>query len=282
MKAVLLCAGYATRMGALTARFPKSLLPVAGRPILDDLVDQLIATERIDEIVVVANRRDYAHFERWRRDRVDETGERREPDGCEPGAHDVAVPIRLLDDGTRSNEERLGAVGDLAFAIEAAALEGPLVVAAGDNLFRFDLAGYLDAFACEAEEGGASTMVLLSRERDRARLSRSGVAEVAPDGRLLRLWEKPASPPSDDACPPLYLLGAEAIAEVRRFREARPNADAPGHLIAWLAEHSVVRTHRMDGERLDVGDLASYRAAEAWLAERAGRSAATRRAHSIP
>ena len=105
-------------------------------------------------------------------------------------------------------------------------------------------------------------------EPDPARLSRSGVAEVASDGRLLRLWEKPERPPSELCCPPLYLLDAEALDQIDACVAARPEIDAPGHLIAWLAERVLVRTHRMRGNRLDVGDAASYRAADTWLRER--------------
>lgn len=252
-QAILLCAGYATRMGALTARFPKALLPVAGRAILDDLVDQLVGTRRFERLVVVTNHRDHDPFVAWR-------------DARAQSADGVDGPeIRLVDDGTTSNESRLGAIGDLALAIEVTRAKGPLLVAAGDNLFRFDLAAYLED--CARAE---SSMVLLGHEPDPARLRRSGVAEVATDGRLLRLWEKPEHPASELVCPPLYWLAEDALAEIGPCRAARPEADAPGHLIAWLAERVVVRTHRMRGARLDVGDAESYRAAESWLRSHSG------------
>ena len=128
MKAVLLCAGYATRMGDLTASFPKALLPVAGRPILDDLADQLFAMERFDGIVVVTNHRDHAHFEAWAEARR---------------AADDTETIQLIDDGTTTNDGRLGAIGDLVLAVDTFALEGPVVVVAGDNFFRLDWAAWL-------------------------------------------------------------------------------------------------------------------------------------------
>lgn len=243
MKGVLLCAGYATRMGALTANFPKALLPVAGKPILDDLVDGLADTGVFDELIVVTNHRDYDHFVDWRASREGD-----------------APQVRLLDDGTTTNEERLGAIGDLALAVEEIGAAEPLLVAAGDNLFRFDWNAYLEAF-----RSAATSMVLLAHETDSARLSRSGVALVDESGRLLRLFEKPKNPPSEFCCPPVYCLSPAALAEIEPCRVAHPTADAPGHLIAWLAEHLVVRTHLMRGKRLDVGDAASYAAAEEWL-----------------
>lgn len=251
LTAVLLCAGYATRMGELTANFPKTLLPVAGRPILDDLVDQLLATGRVGQLVVVTNHRDHAHFVSWRAARVAAE---------HPDAMRGAPEITLLDDGTMTNADRLGAIGDLAFAIETLALEGPLLVVAGDNLFRFDFEAYLEDF-----ERARTSMVLLGEETDPARLSRSGVAEIDAEGRLLALWEKPVSPPSQYVCPPVYLLSQEALDRIGPCRRADPTADAPGHLIAWLAPRIEVRTHRMRGKRLDVGDVATYERAGEWL-----------------
>ena len=248
MKGVLLCAGYATRMGSLTADFPKALLPVDGRPILDDLVDQLEAVGRLDALVVVTNHRDHARFVAW-------ADARRRPD---------SLPLELIDDGTTTNAGRLGAIGDLALAVRRGGLTGPLVVAAADNFFRFDW-GAWRADLDRANRAGDS-LVLLDHEPDRARLSRSGVAEVDAAGRLVRLHEKPADPPSTFCCPPLYALSAEAVDAIDACRRAAPDADAPGHLIAWLAPRQTIRTHRMQGKRLDVGDAEHYAAASDWLA----------------
>lgn len=250
MNALLLCAGYATRMGELTRDFPKALLPVGGRAILSDLVGQLIRTKRFEQIAIVTNDRDIEHFERWRRDLIAEfAGTKRLP------------KIALVNDGTTTNETRLGAIGDLALALRETGRVGPALVGAGDNLFRFDLEAYLADF-----DRAESSMVLVQEEPDLARRQRSGVAELDADGNLLRLWEKPENPPSLFCCPPLYLLSEEALAEVDPCLAANPGIDAPGNLIAWIAERLPIRTHRMQGMRLDVGNAESYRAAEAWLA----------------
>ena len=245
MKAVLLCAGFATRLHPLTRDVPKPLLDVAGRPILDDLLAQIAATRRIRDVVVVSNGRFAEHFERWR------------AAGPAPG-----LAIEILDDGARSNETRLGAVGDLAFAVREARLQGPLLVAAGDNLFRFPMADLLADF-----DRRRASVVAAHRERDPARLRRTGVAEVDADGRMLRFVEKSADPPSDLACPALYVFDQAALDLLPRFREEAPDADAPGELVAWLAARTPVYVHEMAGARLDVGDLESYRGAEAWLRE---------------
>jgi glucose-1-phosphate thymidylyltransferase len=235
-------------MGKLTRHFPKALLPVAGRPILSDLADQLARTGRFDQLVVVTNHRDHRHFVEWREALLEEPN------------WPSSLAIRLIDDGTMTNSGRLGAIGDLALAVEIAELKGPLLVAAGDNLFRFDLNAYLEDF-----DRATTSMVLVSPEPDVEKRSRSGIAEVDETGRLRRLWEKPKRPPSELCCPPLYVLNAEALAEIESLRATSPEADAPGHLIAWIAERCFVRTHRMRGERLDVGDAESYARAGDWL-----------------
>ena len=250
MKAVLLCAGYATRMGTLTANFPKALLPVLDRPILDYLIDDLASLDRVSELVVVTNHRDHAHFEAWLADRL----------ASETRADRAAPTLRLIDDGTTGNENRLGAIGDLALAVEDLGGEEPLLVAAGDNLFRIDWVAWLRDL-----EAAHSSMVLVAHETDPERLRRSGVAELDEGGRLIRLWEKPADPPSEFCCPPLYWLTPEALAEIEPCRRANPEADAPGHLISWLAERVEIRTHEMRGKRLDVGNAQSYAAAGDWL-----------------
>jgi len=248
MRAILLCAGFATRMRPLTDDFPKPLLPVAGAPILDDLVAQLVATGRFDELVIVSNHRFQPHFARWL-------------PGARANHPDVAID--LVDDGVESNETRLGAVGDLALALRVHPAEGPTLVTAGDNLFRFDLAAFLDD-----HEARPRNLILAYREPDPERRRRCGIAEVDVDGRLRRLWEKPEEPPSDRACPPFYLLERSALARLPEYLAAAPGADAPGHFIAWLCRHDDVYVHDMRGERLDVGDLATYRGADAWLAAR--------------
>ncbi|MFK7896022.1 MAG: sugar phosphate nucleotidyltransferase [Myxococcota bacterium] len=246
MNAILLCAGYATRMGALTENFPKALLPVSGRPILADLVDQLADLGRFERLAIVTNRRDFHHFERWKEERLAVSG--------------APLEIVVIDDGTETNETRLGAIGDLALALRETGFGGPLLVGAGDNLFRFDLEAYLADF-----DQDTTSMVLIQEEPELARRQRSGVAELDEAGRLIRLWEKPEDPPSLFCCPPLYLLNAEALAEVEPCMAAHPGVDAPGNLIAWIAERLPVRTHPMRGERLDVGNAESYHAAQTWL-----------------
>jgi glucose-1-phosphate thymidylyltransferase len=245
--AILLCAGFGTRLHPLTRDVAKPLLPVAGKPIVEYLVEQLAATQQIDDLLLVSNARFATQFGEWR-DRVAPKW---------PG-----LRIEILDDGATANEHRLGAVRDLAFALRERAASGPALVSAGDNLFDYDLSRILDDYAKNPRN-----LVLAYRETDRRRLRRTGVAELGADGRIVRLWEKPAEPASDWACPALYVLEPEALAVVPRFLDEQPDADAPGAWIGWLVERQPIFAHAMRGRRLDIGDLESYQAAGAWIAQ---------------
>ena len=238
MKAILLCAGFATRMYPLTKNRAKPLLPVAGKPILGHLVDQLESTGSFDEILVIANARFHAHFVEW------------------GGAR-----VTILNDGAATDETRLGAIGDLAWALETRALQAPLLVAAGDNLFRDSLEAFVADYHAHPRN-----LILRYRETDREKLERTGVAEIKDDdGRLVRLEEKPRDPTTEWACPALYILEADALDELGTYVEEKPGADALGSFIAWLAPRVPVFTHAMQGSRLDVGDPEGYARAESWL-----------------
>jgi glucose-1-phosphate thymidylyltransferase len=247
VKAVLLCAGFATRLYPLTRDLPKPLLPVAGKPLVEHLVIQMHATGRIDEIVVVTNGRFEPHFAKWIRNL---------------GPRLPGLALTLVGDGAQTNETRLGAVHDLALAIDRHALPAPLLVAGGDNLFRFRLSDFLDDHAARPRN-----LILVHREPDLGRRRRSGVAELGPDGRVARMVEKPEHPAGEHCCPPLYVFEEDALRELSAFTAEHREADAPGTFVAWLAFRRAIFAHQMNGSRLDVGDVETYRRADAWLAE---------------
>lgn len=228
-------------MYPLTRDRAKPLLPVAGKPILGHLVDQLESIGSFDEILVIANARFHAHFVEW------------------GGAR-----VTILNDGATTEETRLGAIGDLAWALEYRGLHEPLLVAAGDNLFKDSL----EAFVADYEVNPRN-LILRYREPDREKLKRTAVAEITDDGdgdgRLVRLEEKPQDPTTEWACPALYILEADALDELGTYIEENPGADALGRFIGWLAPRVRLFTHEMQGSRLDVGDPEGYARAESWL-----------------
>ena len=233
MQCLVLAAGYATRLYPLTENFPKPLLKVGEKTILDHLLDDLDSTGAIDRYVVISNRKYAPHFTEWAKSR--------------------SGSITVLDDGTTSNEGRLGAVRDVAFAIRELSLDDDLLVVAGDNLLDFSLARFLSY----ARGKGASS-VLRYFEPSVDRLKKCGVLEIGEDDRILSMIEKPAEPRSHWCCPPFYYF---TKADARRVEEGIASGcgvDAPGSFIAWLSSVSAVYAMEMPGRRYDIGDLKSY------------------------
>ena len=234
MKCLILAAGYATRLYPLTENFPKPLLEVGDKPILDWLIDDMAATGLIDEYIVISNHK-FAHiFEEW-------------------AAKNNKVTIRVLDDGTTSNDNRLGAVRDIEFAIDQLQLDDDLLVMAGDNLLDFSL----EAFIRYAKEKNA-TCVMRYYEGDEARLHKSGVVEVDADDRILSMEEKPAEPKSHWCAPAFYCYTKEDSRLIKKAIENGCGVDAPGSFISWLSTQTAVYAWEMPGKRYDIGNLASY------------------------
>ena len=253
MKCVLLCAGFATRLRPLTNDFPKPLLDVGGRPLLDDLMDRCVHDVGLDEFVLVSNGRFAAQFETW---------------WAISSSQWPGVRLDVIDDGAQSNETRLGAVRDLQLAIDRAGLEAPLFVAAADNLVRFDLAAFVDDFRARPRN-----LILTYDEPDLEARRRSGVAETDGAGRVTRFVEKSETPPGRLVSPPFYIFCQDALCEIPRLLEAQPDVDAPGGLVSCLAPRIVVEHHPMRGRRHDIGNIESYRTVQALVdAEQAGAS----------
>ena len=234
MKCVILAAGYATRLYPLTENFPKPLLEVQGKPILDRLLEDIRRSGAVDGYAVISNHRFAPQFRSW-------------ADGHEP-------PVTVLDDGTESNETRLGAVRDLQFAIERLGLCDDLLVIAGDNLLDFSLADFI-----RYQRAKQTTCVMRYYEPSMEKLRKCGVAEVDGQDRIIGMEEKPAEPKSHWCTPPFYIYKAEDVPLVKKGIESGCGVDAPGSFIAWLSAQTVVHAYEMPGRRYDIGNLVSYR-----------------------
>lgn len=237
MKCIILAAGYATRLYPLTENFPKPLLKVGEKPILDWLVDDLAENTAIDSFIVISNHRFGQHFEAWKREKQKSlTGE-----------------ITVLDDGTSTNETRLGAVKDIQLAVEKLQLTDDLLVMAGDNVLDFSLAGFVE----EALKKGTSC-VMCHEENELKKQQKTAIITFDETGRITSYEEKPREPKGNMAVPPFYFYRG---CDVKRIREALEDGcgyDAPGSFAAWLSRKTVMHAYRMPGKRYDIGDLASY------------------------
>ncbi len=244
---VILAAGYATRLYPLTENFPKPLLRVGGRTLLDRLLAETDAIPAVTRHVIVTNHRFVHHFEQWQT----QVGYTR--------------PIEVLDDGSVSNGTRLGAVRDLLFAINSLNLQDDLLVAAADNVLDFSLDGFA-AFFAERQ----ASVLMCGYEPSVEALRRTGVAILDDDGRVLRLEEKPQVPSSHWAVPPFYIYACKDLPLICGALDNGCGSDAPGHLARYVAEHAAMYAWKMPGRRYDIGDMAGYRQADALFGRRDG------------
>ena len=233
MKCLILAAGYATRLYPLTENFPKPLLPVSGKPILDWLIEDVERAGVIDEYIVISNHKFADHFEKWKESRPEK--------------------ISVVDDGTTTNEGRLGAVRDIQFAIEQKGIADDVLILAGDNLLDFSLCSFLDY--AKRKDGSA---VLRYYEPDEKKLLKCGVVTVDEGDKILRMTEKSPTPETHWCCPPFYFYKACDIARVGEAISDGCGVDAPGSFVAWLSQKTTVCAMEMPGSRYDIGNLASY------------------------
>ena len=233
MKCLILAAGYATRLYPLTENFPKPLLEVQGKTILDWLIDDIDTLGAVDEYVVISNHKFAHHFDAW--------------------AEKKTQKITVLDDGTTSNETRLGAVKDIQFAIDELKLDSDMLVIAGDNLLDFSLTKFIRY----AKEKGSSA-IMRYYEPEEKRLLKSGVVTVDSDDRIIEMTEKSPNPASHWCTPPFYYYTREDARLVEKGISSGCGTDAPGSYIAWLSRKTKVYAMEMPGARYDIGNLESY------------------------
>lgn len=249
MKCVILAAGYATRLYPLTENFPKPLLPVGGKPILDWLIDDIHTSGMMDEFIVVTNHKFTKRFEAWAQSRI----------GSEADAKDAAVgrqsKLTILDDGTETNETRLGAVKDIALAVEKRNIVDDVLVMAGDNVLTFSLVPFI-TYA----QGTGTSCVMCHGEHRLAALQRTAVITTDENDLITSYEEKPLAPKGNLAVPPFYYYKAADIKRIPEALDGGCNVDAPGSFAAWLSSRVLMHAWRMPGERYDIGDMKSYEA----------------------
>ena len=232
MKCILLAAGYATRLYPLTENFPKPLLKVGEKTILDWLMDDV--KELVDEFIVISNHKFASHFQEW--------------------SQSHTLPITVVDDGTSSNETRLGAVKDIQFAVEKLGIEENVLVLAGDNVLDFSLI----PFVRFGQENGCSC-IMCYEENELAKQQRTAIITVNPEGIITSYEEKPKEPKSNLAVPPFYYYLARDVKRIPEALEAGCGYDAPGSFAAWLSGQTEMKAYRMPGKRYDIGNLESYK-----------------------
>jgi glucose-1-phosphate thymidylyltransferase len=229
MKAVILAAGYATRLYPLTLDRPKALLDVGGRPMVEHLLQRLEGVAGLDGIYLVTNSKFADTFRDWA------TGW-------------AGSEVWIVDDGTADEETKLGAIGDLELTIRESAIDDDLIVLAGDNLFSESLA----PFAEFASEKNAPALGVYD-VGDLDAIRRYNAIELDEDDRLTFFEEKPANPRSTLTGIALYFYPRHSLGLVGEYLETGNNPDQPGRLVQWLYPRVPVYAWRVPGRWYDIG-----------------------------
>lgn len=247
MKTIVIAAGYATRLGELTKNFPKPLLKIGNNTILGLMLDDIDTIPDIDEHIIVTNHKFAPIFEEW------------------AAKQSYTKPITIIDDGTETNDTRLGAVCDLLLAIDHIDSHQPsaianshqpspdLLVVAADNLLFFSFREFVEF----AKQKGTSC-IMCHHQPSVEKLQRTGVIVMDDDNRVLNMEEKPLFPKSEWAVPPFYIYLQKDLDLVRYSVENGCGKDAPGNLAHYMVEHTEMHAWPMSAGRFDIGSLDTY------------------------
>lgn len=235
MKNIVIAAGYATRLGELTRNFPKPLLKIGDSTILGRMLDDIDRIDCIDEHIIITNHK-FAHcFEKWKREQH------------------YTKPITIVDDGTETNDTRLGAVCDLLFAMDRLSIDDDMLVVAADNLLFFSFLEFVDF----AKEKGTSC-IMCHEQPSVEKLQRTGVVVLDEDNKVLNMEEKPQCPKSHWAVPPFYIYMRHDLNLIRHSVENGCGKDAPGNLAHYMVDNTVMHAWPMSAGRFDIGSLDTY------------------------
>ena len=243
MKALILAAGYATRLYPLTKETPKPLLKIAGRPIINYLVDKLKDIGGIDKIFVVTNAKFFSHFRNW------------------AAQANFKNKLKIINDGTKSEKTRLGAIGDINLAIKKKRINDDLLVLGGDNLFTGGLGGFIK----KALENKPALTIGLFDINDKKAAARYGVAEIDRNKRVVSFKEKPSMPRSTLAAMCLYYLPKEKLGLTNEYLYGNRNLhrnDATGNYISWLYKKQPIYGFVFRGRWYDIGHVDAYKMAD--------------------
>lgn len=235
MQCVLLAAGYATRLYPLTENMPKALLQLGEKTILDMVIDKIDEVSDVENIYIVTNEKFFAHFSKWSE------------------GYSGSKKVKVINDHTTNNDNRLGAIGDLKYVIDLESIDDEILVMASDNIFDFSLNDFTDMY-----RDRKSDMICAHRIENHDDLHSMGVVELNDRGKVLSFEEKPQNPKSDLGVPPFYLYRKETLPLIDTYLEEGNNPDAPGHFIPWLISKKDVYAYVFDAVRIDIGTPESY------------------------
>ena len=257
MKNIVIAAGYATRLGELTKNFPKPLLKIGDNTILGRMLDDIDRIPEIDEHIIITNHKFAPIFAQWAKEQwsKDEGQKTKAALDLIPQTADRRwqKPITIVDDGTETNETRLGAVCDLMYAMDKLHIDDDLLVVAADNLLFFSFQEFVN-FAKEKQ----TSCIMCHEQPSIEKLQRTGVVELDANHKVLGMEEKPQVPKSHWAVPPFYIYLKKDLDLVRHSVENGCGKDAPGNLAHYMVEHTTMHAWPMSAGRFDIGSLDTY------------------------
>ena len=239
MKGLILAAGYGTRLYPLTLDRPKPLVKVGGQTILERLLRKLEKTKGCDEVYIVTNDKFHNMLVKWVRDRS------------------FSVRLKVINDLTRSNETRLGAIGDISLVLEKENPQDDVLVMAGDNLFEFDISDFIEF----ARQKGSFSVALYD-VKDRKLAKKYGIVLLDPDQKVDDFEEKPAKPKSTLASTGIYYFPKSKLRMMEDYVKTGLVKDAPGNFIKWVADNDKVYGYVFNEGWYDIGDKVSLEKAD--------------------
>jgi glucose-1-phosphate thymidylyltransferase len=233
MNVLILAAGYATRLYPLTKTKAKPLLEVAGKPMIDWVLDNLAPVPDIETIYVVTNAKFADDFQRW-----SDQYKRR----------NAKLNFKIVNDGSTDDSNKLGAIGDISLVLTREDVaSSDLIVVAGDNLFSESLTDFVDA-----ARGSVATLATYD-VGDREAMKKYASITTNADGVITNFEEKPQNPKTTLAGIALYYYSREVLPLFTTYIAAGNNPDQPGRFVQWLCQHKPVKTHRIRGTWFDIG-----------------------------
>ena len=243
MDAIILAAGYAIRLYPLTENTPKPLLNVAGKPIVEHIIRNLENIDSINKIIIITNDKFEKHFNEWMKN------------------FDASKPIEIINNGTKSNESRLGALGDIHHAIEKKQMDDDIIVVAGDNLFEMHLSDAVNFFKKKK-----SNVIVLHDVRDLELSKQYGIVEIENDV-VVNFEEKPANPKSTLASTGIYLFPKKTLELIKKYIAQGNNPDKTGNFIEWLHKRDKVYSYITDKKWYDIGSIEQLEKANKYYKE---------------
>ena len=231
MDAIILAAGYATRLAPLTDKMPKPLLNVGGKPIIEHIIKKFGPIDLINKIFIVTNDKFERHFKEWLME------------------FDADKPIEVINDNTKSNDDRLGAIGDINYLLNFKKLNDDIIVIAGDNLFEMILSDVINLFKKKE-----SNVVVLYDVEDFELAKHYGVVETE-NGLVVNFIEKPVSPKTTLVSTGIYIFPKKTISLIKKYLTQGNNPDKTGNFIEWLHKRDKVHSYVTDKKWYDIGSI---------------------------